>query len=754
MSEPQGREQAHSRRVANVVVPSVLTAVTFGVLSRFDLVGNLPLWVLFTLMLAAGLSGELTGGLLTPDASPLMLHATMAVQFLGVTAIIYAIGWGPTLSIGYVFVLARALDTAGSRVWRTALLWTIVGIGLGQCAIALNIVPTYVRVPYVHGLAVLCALGMAFVIRLLGVKTEQTERSDREVRSTVSLLSATLDSTADGVLVVDADGTITQFSSRFAEMWRLPADVLERRDDAAAIEFVLGQLVRPDAFIAKVEELYARPNAVSDDTLQFKDGRVFERHSRPQQIDGAVVGRVWSFRDVTERTKLVDQLAHQAFHDSLTGLANRALLRDRLEHALARSRRSAAAVGVLFCDLDGFKMINDTLGHDSGDELLVQVAERFERCVRDGDTVARIGGDEFAIVLDETTPREAAAMAQRVLDTLRDPFEINGREIFVRASIGIADNHLDALDADELLCRADIAMYAAKGRGRDRYEPFEASMQSELTAHHELYGDLRHALQAGEFVLYYQPLVDLETHTIESFEALLRWAHPTRGLIGPDEFIPMAEESGLIIDIGRWVLKEACRQAMHWRATIPNAQTISMGVNVSSHQLYDDHFVRDVERALRDTGLPAASLILELTESVLLSNTTHIHERLDALKRLGVQLAIDDFGTGYSSLSYLHTFPVDFLKIDRTFVNELSEQHSDQGRVMIRSIISIGHNLNLGVIAEGIEQSTQLDELREAGCNTGQGWLFAHAEPPEKIPELLARYPQPSRPSPALPAAP
>jgi diguanylate cyclase (GGDEF)-like protein len=748
MSGWSNREQVWLGRVANVVVPTILTALAFAVLSRWGLVGDLPLWALVALLAVSGAASELTSGLIQPNSSPAALHVGMAVLFLGVTAIIYAIGWGPTLSIGYVFVLARALDVAGSRVWRTALLWTVVGIGLGQLAIALHVVPTYVKAPYVHGLAALCVLGSAFVIRLLGTKTEQNEIADREVRSTVSLLSATLDSTADGVLVVDGHGKITQFSSRFAQMWRLPADILTRRDDSAAIEFVLDQLARPDAFVAKVEELYARPEAVSDDTLEFKDGRVFERHSRPQRVDGEIVGRVWSFRDVTDRMQLLDQLAHQAFHDNLTGLANRALLRDRLEHALARSRRSAATVAVLFCDLDGFKMINDTLGHDSGDLLLIEVGARFERSVRDGDTVARLGGDEFAVVLDETTPDDAAIMAQRVLDALRDPFMVGGREIFVRASIGIADNRADALDADELLCRADIAMYAAKGRGRDRFEIFEPEMQAELAAHHELYGDLRHALQDGQLVLYYQPLINLESRAIESFEALLRWNHPTRGLVGPDDFIPIAEESGLIVDIGRFVLNEACRQAVEWRTTLPGAGDVSIGVNVSSHQLYDDRFVADVERALCETGLPPTSLILELTESTLLSDTTRIHERLDALKRLGVQLAIDDFGTGYSSLSYLHTFPVDFLKIDRTFVSELNQDRSDQGRVMIRSIISIGHNLNLGVIAEGIEETDQLDELRDAGCNTGQGYLFSHAEPATRVPGLLAQYalPEPARP--------
>jgi len=575
---------------------------------------------------------------------------------------------------------------------------------------------------------------------LIAVVMVRQLQADAALRSTVSLLSATLDSTADGVLVVDAGGNITQFNARFTQMWRVPEGLLAGSDDAAAAAFVLDQLSRPDTFVTNVEDLHGQPDAVTDDTLEFKDGRVFERHSRPQRVNGTIVGRVCSFRDVTDRARLVEQLAHQAFHDDLTGLANRALLRDRLEHALARSRRSAATVAVLFCDLDRFKMTNDTLGHNSGDLLLIEVAARFERAIREGDTIARLGGDEFAVVLDETTSEDAAIMAQRLLDAVRAPFVISSREVFVRASIGIADTCADALDADELLRRADIAMYAAKEHGRDRFEAFAPTMQTALAAHHELYGDLRHALQENELVLHYQPLINLNTHSVESFEALIRWNHPTRGLVCPDEFIPIAEESGLIIDIGRSVLNQACSQAMQWRNTLPGADALGIGVNVSSHQLYDYQFVTDVEHALRATGLPPTSLILELTESALLADTAHIHERLDALKHLGVQLAIDDFGTGYSSLSYLRTFPVDFLKIDRSFVNQLNQHGADQGRIMIRSIISIGHDLNLGVIAEGIERPAQLDELREAGCDTGQGYLFARAVPAEQVPSLLSQH--------------
>jgi diguanylate cyclase (GGDEF)-like protein/PAS domain S-box-containing protein len=754
----EASEQGHAwmGRLATVVIPSILTGVAFVVLSRFGLAGHLPLWALLTMLAVAGAAGEYTGRFVHVDSSTGALHFAIAVQSLSVSAVIYAIGWGPTLAVGYLFIVARALDLAGTRAWPVTLIWSTIGIVLGQVAIAVGLVPSYVPVPYVHGLAVLTILGVGFVMSLLGAKTEESrlafaerDRADDDVRSTLSLLTATLDSTADGILVVDRAGAITQFNSRFTQMWRLPEDVLAGHDDGAAIQFVLDQLVHPELFVAKVEELYANPEAESDDTLRFKDGRVFERHSLPQRVDGEVVGRVWSFRDVTDHNRLLDELEHQAFHDSLTGLANRALLRDRLEQALARSRRSAVPVAVLFCDLDGFKIINDTLGHDTGDLLLVEVARRLEQGLREGDTAARIGGDEFAIVVDLARPGDAVELAERLLDSLREPLVIEGREIPTRASIGIADSSADALDADELLCRADIAMYAAKSRGRDRLQSFEPAMQTELSARHLLQGDLRHAvLLDGALVLHYQPILDLETHAVDSVEALVRWNHPTRGLVPPDEFIPVAEETGLIMDIGRYVLREACWQTMQWRS-LPGAEDLCVSVNVSSHQLYDGHFITDVEASLRDSGLPASGLILELTESSLLSDTSRVHHRLATLRALGIRVAIDDFGTGYSSLSYLRSFPIDFLKIDRSFVNELGGVSNQQGRALVRSIIGIGHNLNVLVIAEGIEHESQLDELLGAGCDFGQGYLFGYPTPPDEIPELLARHRSPRGTEPA-----
>jgi diguanylate cyclase (GGDEF)-like protein/PAS domain S-box-containing protein len=567
---------------------------------------------------------------------------------------------------------------------------------------------------------------------------ELRHSSERALASQRDQLRSILDSAAEGIVTTDEHGRVETFNRAAEEMFGWTAAQIDGHDVS---ELLSGGLATEPVSSLLSRLVDKRGPGSESATLE---GRRRNGSKFPIEISASLMRRgaaskyVAIVRDISERVRLQQALEHQAFHDDLTDLANRALLRDRLDHALARSRRTAATVAVLFADLDGFKMINDTLGHDTGDLLLAEVGQRLRHSVRDGDTAARLGGDEFAVLLDESSPQDAAATAYRILDSLREPFAVEGREIFVRASIGVADNHEDALDADELLCRADIAMYAAKARGRDRHEVFERHMQAELASRHEMQSDLRQALHDDQLVLHYQPLVDLATGRIDSFEALIRWNHPTRGLVAPDDFIPIAEESGLIIPIGRWVLRAACGQLVQWRAGRPADDPLSIGVNVSSQQLHDPNFVADVQEVLSATRLRAEYLVLELTESTLLSDTTLVQERLHALKDLGVRLAIDDFGTGYSSLAYLRTFPVDYLKIDRTFVNEVSRK-PDQGIVMVRSIIGLGHNLSLTVIAEGIEELAQLEQLRAAGCNIGQGFLFARPVPPDQVPDLLAQ---------------
>ncbi len=735
-------------RVAAVALPSAGTALAFVVMSRYHLIGDEPVWVILVLLAVSAVIGESMSRLLEADPNGWKLHAGVGLQCLGVGAVIYAIGWGPTLAIGVLFIAARALDIVGSRVWPIVVIWTAIATLAGQIAIGVGLVGTSVPTPSVHGLAVLSVLGVWFVTWILAGKVRQSEialaerdRAANDVRSTLSLLTATLDSTADGILVVDNDGKIAQFNARFAEMWCIPEAILASRDDEAAVQFVLDQLRYPEAFLSKVEELYAHPEAESDDILLFKDARVFERHSLPQKIEGEVVGRVWSFRDVTDHHRLLGELEHQAFHDSLTGLANRALLRNRLDHAMLRSHRTGVAVGVLFCDMDGFKIVNDTLGHDVGDLILVEVGQRIDGCLREDDTVARLGGDEFAIILDGTTHIDAVDAGTRVLEVLREPFNVNGREINIRASIGVTVTNGGSLEADALLCEADIAMYAAKASGRDCLRTFEPEMQSTMAARHALHADLRKAVRDyGELSIHYQPVFDLVTGRPVYTEALVRWNHPQRGFISPDEFIPVAEEMGLLSEIGRYVLREACQQVVHWRF-LPAGRDMSVAVNVSAYQLYDNRFVGEVEAALVDSGLPPSGLVLELTESALLSDTDRVHHRLARLREIGVKIAIDDFGTGYSSLSYLRRLPIDILKIDRSFVSELNTASNQQARSLVRSIVGLGHDLCLTVVAEGIETQDELDDVRAARCDLGQGFFLGEPLPPAEFEEALRHQP-------------
>jgi diguanylate cyclase (GGDEF)-like protein len=424
-------------------------------------------------------------------------------------------------------------------------------------------------------------------------------------------------------------------------------------------------------------------------------------------------------------------LRQLAFHDPLTLLANRNLFRDRVHHALALAQRERSSIAVMFLDLDNFKNINDSLGHDAGDRLLQAVARRIVKTTRSSDTVARLGGDEFAILVEGiATTTEAERLADALIETLDQPFPFDGRQVRVGASIGVAFSTPQAA-AETLLSNADNAMYHAKAAGKNRHITFQPQMQDKLHERLRLEADIGRALAEQEFFLEYQPIIDLGTRSLLGVEALVRWKHPEAGLLMPARFIQVVEECGQIDKLGRWVLRQACRDLCAWRGAIPGGAGLRLAVNISGRHLQHGDLVHDVAQALQESGLEAGSLVIELTESTIMSNTDANLERFHRLKALGVLLAIDDFGTGYSSLSYLHRFPIDILKIDRSFVSRLT--NSDNGPELASAVITLGETLGLDTVAEGIELEAEVAALLALGCVAGQGFLFAKAASLEEL---------------------
>ena len=545
---------------------------------------------------------------------------------------------------------------------------------------------------------------------------------------------------SDLITVLDAHGTVTYQSPSVERVLDYRPGELEGTDFARLLR--KSDQPRLAQILSGVGEAYVGGGSethVIECSLRHKDGTwlQFEVQHTDLLEDEHVRGIVLNSRDVSERKAFEDQLAHQAFHDPVTSLANRALFADRVQHAIMRSIRGGRAVGVMFIDLDDFKTVNDSLGHAAGDTVLQEVARRLQEAVRPADTVARFGGDEFAILLDGIEDSaEAADVAGRILRALELKYDVDGKSIYPRASVGIclAESEVGSADAEELLRNADVAMYMAKRDRKGSYRVFEPAMHERVVERLELQAELQRALELNQLEIHFQPVVRLDQREDYGVEALLRWMHPTRGTIPPLNFIPLAEETGLIVSIGRWVLREACSQATLLHERFPRNPPLTMSVNLSVKQLQSETIVEDVRDALESSGLPPSALVLEITETVMMADTDIAIRRLHELKSLGVRLAMDDFGTGYSSLSYLSRFPVDILKMDRSF---LSSDHDESG--LAAAIVALGNTLNLDVVAEGIELPEQILSLRDLGCELGQGFLFAKPMNQEALVEYLAR---------------
>ena len=567
------------------------------------------------------------------------------------------------------------------------------------------------------------AAGALFVVVLHDCS--QQLKAERELEAAAADLRATLESTQDGILVTDLAGRIRNFNQRFASLWQIPPELLMRREDDRVLEWMRRSVVDPAAYMRRLAAIDDATMLQASDVLRLHSGKVVERVTMPQCMRGQPIGRVYAFRDITERLEARQRIETLSYTDALTGLPNRRLLADRVEVALAQAKRDGTPFALLFLNLDRFNHINETLGRDFGDRVLLDVADRIRGCVREVDTVARLAGDEFVVLANGVDELGAETAAWRVMDALKLPFTQGGMSFTVTASLGISLYPNDGAVMNELVRRADAAMRDAKLAGRAAFRFHRARPDGDdehSRSRMKLDHAMRLALVQGRFRLHYQPQVDLISGAVVGAEALIRWRDPALGEISPGEFIPVAEESGFIVSIGAWVLERAVMQAAAWVAA-GRATTVS--VNVSALQFQQPGFVEEVASVLREAGLAPQWLELELTESILIQDAQDAMLRLQALAQLGVKLAIDDFGTGYSSLAYLKRFPIGRLKIDRSFVSGLPAEESDVA--IVQAIIHMGRALRLQTVAEGVETEAQREFLAAAGCDLFQGYLYAPA---------------------------
>jgi diguanylate cyclase (GGDEF)-like protein/PAS domain S-box-containing protein len=674
-----------------------------------------------------------------------------AVVGSGVAAMHYAgmqalevparITWSPglvavSIALGIVWAafalyVAAQPDARGRTLIATALL-TLAIVSMHFTAMsAVLLVPDPTRVTSSlslspTSLALVVAGTAAIILGMCFVAAIGDRRSKDKLRRQKLLLDAALANMSQGLCMFEPDGRIILFNERYEQLTGLSAASLHGH---SLLDVIKSRVLpgSPEEFVAQVVTAM-REGKINTRIIDTTDGRTLRVIEQPRQEGGWVS----TLEDITEWQKAQAKISHMARHDALTNLPNRRLFRERLEDALRRVARDEK-VAVFCLDLDRFKEVNDTLGHPVGDELLKQVARRLSECVREGDTVARLGGDEFAVVQvgGDLRVAETSALANRLIEVISSPYTVHDHQSVIGATVGISVAPDDGDGPDQLLKNADMALYRAKGDGRGSYRFFEAGMDARAQARRLLELDLRTAMSTGEFEVHYQPLLDIKTNNIICFEALLRWNHPQRGLVLPLEFISLAEETGLIVPIGDWVLRTACIDAARW------PDDIHVAVNISPAQFKNRNLVASVSAALSAAGLSANRLELEITESVLLQDTEATLATLHNFRALGLRISMDDFGTGYSSLSYLRSFPFDKIKIDRSFVSELAVRGDSMA--IVRAVTGLGRSLGISTTAEGVETSEQLALLRSEGCNEVQGYLFSAAQPAAEVDKMLSK---------------
>ncbi len=712
-------------------------SVGFIVGKNLGFIAEGPIWYLCGAMVCAQAYSVIIT-LLPPPRSELELSLRAGTYTVLVALVIYLTGWGGAFSIGYAHAGNESIRLMGSRAGRHVIGWSVITIFAGELAVARGLIPTFLPEPEVHGLSALAALGSLIIVSGLILTAKRVEKSDETLRRSEERFRALVQHASDAILVMSPDAELLYVSPAFEGILGVGFGDLRQLDVS---------MVHPDDLAVSMEHFMSVRDcdgafASMELRILHADGhwRWLEIDMTNRVSDPSVGGIVWNMHDITERKQLEVALRHNAYHDPLTALPNRAAFVEKLDESLVLVGEHGTSLALLFLDLDRFKLVNDSLGHEIGDRLLIVIADRLKRCLRPGDFLCRFGGDEFTILVTEIASDQiesvVAVLAERIVDVLRLPVVLGSHEFVISSSIGVSISTHGATASSDLLRQADLAMYVAKDKGRARWEVFDPESALPVFERLEVEGDMWRAIDNRELVVFFQPEMSLVSGRVVTVEALVRWEHPLRGFLMPNSFIPFAEESNLIVAVDRYVLREACVWARRWADERPGEAPVVISVNLSPRFVYQVDVVADILSTIREAGVDPSAVQLEITERTALADIEGTAETLSQLRAHGVRVAIDDFGTGYSSLSYLRRLPVDVVKLDKSFVDDMDSVDSDAA--IVQAAITMGHALGMKVTAEGVERASQAERLRSLGCDSATGWFWSKALPAAEVGAVVA----------------